>query len=56
MFISGCAVQRLRAEASGPAAGRGGVDQGGEPGDLRTAEVRLGGVIIVTVITTLAGA
>ena len=42
MFISGCAVQRLRAEASGPAAGRGGVDQGGEPGDLRTAEVSRG--------------
>ena len=55
MFISGCAVQRLRAEASGPAAGRGGVDQGGEPRDLRSAEVSRGGVIIVTVITTLAG-
>ena len=46
MFISGCAVQRLRAEESGPAAGRRGVDQGGEPGDLRSAEVKLGGVII----------
>ena len=39
MFISGCAVQRLRAEESGPAPGRRGVDQGGEPGDLRSAEV-----------------
>ena len=55
MLISCCAVLRLHAEESGPAAGRRGADQGGEPGDMRSAEVSRGGVIIVTVITTLAG-